>query len=286
MQTNAPTVRVRIVGGLGNQMFSAAAAMALARRLGARLEFELYQFRSSSARTAPYELAPFNIPATLCDSRDWRLKPEAAAYRWFKRITLWRQPGHHFDPAFERLSGSVYLKGYFQSWRYFEPIAGEVRAAFDLQSVISDAGRVHAAAAEAAGERGVAVHLRRGDYVQHAERFALLQRDYYERAIRLIGRAVDGPKFFVVSDDLGAAHTMFADWPDTQFAMGGTAFDDMHLIASCRHHIIANSSFSWWGAYLSRWQDGLTIAPRTWFSREVSLQTFMDDTYLPGWLLA
>ena len=294
MQAAAPTVRVRIVGGLGNQMFCAAAGMALARRLGAQLEFELYQFRDTSAKNLPYELGPFNLPAKLCHLKDWRFKPEAALYRWWKGMTLgskaaaprlWRQPGHHFDPQFERLSGDVYLKGYFQSWRYFDAIAPEVRKAFDLKPTISKAGVAQAAAAESAGERSVAVHLRRGDYTQHTQRFALLQKDYYERAVRLINRAVDRPKFFVVSDDAGAARDMFSDHPEVSFAHGTTAFDDMHLIASCHHHIIANSSFSWWGAWLSPWGNGLTVAPRTWFSRSVSLQTYVDDTYPTGWLL-
>jgi len=293
MQTAAPTVRVRIVGGLGNQMFGAAAGMALAKRLGANLEFELYQFRESSGQTLPYELAPFNLPAKLSRTTDWRFKPEASAYRWWKRITagsaghapvLWRQSGHHFDAEFERLSGDVYLKGYFQSERYFANIKAEVRKAFDLAALVSDVGRHHAAAARAAGERGVAVHVRRGDYVKHADRFVLLQRDYYDRAVRLVNRAVDKPQFFVVSDDPAAAREMFVDRPDTLFAAGGSAFDDMHLIASCHHHIIANSSFSWWGAYLSPWQDGLTIAPRAWFSRSVSLHTYVDDTYAAGWI--
>jgi Glycosyl transferase family 11 len=294
MQTTAPTVRVRIVGGLGNQMFGAAAGMALAKRLGAKLEFELYQFRASSAQTLPYELAPFNLPADLSRTRDWRFKSEASVYRWWKRVTagaagghvpvLWRQPGHHFDPEFERLSGNVYLKGYFQSERYFANIKAEVRKAFDLSALISEAGRAQAAAAGAVGERSVAVHVRRGDYVQHTDRFALLQRDYYDRALRLVNRAVDKPRYFVVSDDPAAAREMFADRPDTTFAAGGSAFDDMHLIASCHHHIIANSSFSWWGAWLSPWKEGLTIAPRAWFSRAVALHTYVDDTYPEGWV--
>jgi hypothetical protein len=283
---SAPRVRVRIVGGLGNQMFGAAAGMALAQRLSAALEFELYQFRESSAKTLPYELAPFDLPATLVHGTDWRFKAQAAPYRWLKGISVWRQPGHHFDAQFEQLSGSVYLKGYFQSWRYFAPIAAKVRAAFDLRKAISEVGRVHANAAQAAGQRGVAVHVRRGDYAEHQARFTLLHKDYYERALRLIARAVDRPQFFVVSDDLSAARELFAERPDTVFVAGGTAFDDMHLIASCQHHIIANSSFSWWGAYLSPHSDGLTIAPRAWFSREVSLGTYMDDTYPDGWLLA
>lgn len=285
MQTTAPTVRVRVVGGLGNQMFCAAAGMALAQRLSAALEFELYQFRESSAKTLPYELGPFDLPATLVQSNDWRYKSQAGPYRWLRGITVWRQPGHHFDPQFEHLSGTVYLKGYFQSWRYFAPIAAKVRDAYDLRRAISEVGRVHAAAAQAAGQRAVAVHVRRGDYAQHQSRFTLLHEDYYQRAIRLIARAVDRPQFFVVSDDLSAARSLFADRPDTTFVEGGTAFDDMHLIASCQHHIIANSSFSWWGAYLSRNEDGLTLAPRAWFSREVSLQTYVDDTYPDGWLL-
>jgi Glycosyl transferase family 11 len=267
-------------------MFGAAAGLALAQRLGATLELELYRFRESSAKTLPYELGPFELPAALVQSNDWRFKSQAAPYRWLKGITVWRQPAHHFDPQFEQLSGTVYLKGYFQSWRYFAPIGAKIREVFDLRKAISEVGRVHATAAQAAGQRAVAVHVRRGDYTEHQARFTLLHKDYYERAIRLTARAVDRPQFFVVSDDLSAARELFAERPDTVFVAGGTAFDDMHLIASCQHHIIANSSFSWWGAYLSRHEGGLTIAPRAWFSRDVSLQTYLDDTYPEGWLLA
>jgi hypothetical protein len=266
---------VRIVGGLGNQMFGAAAGMALAKRLGASLELEHYQFRASSAQTLPYQLSAFNLPATQ----------SPAPRRWLNPMKVWRQAGHHYDPEFEQLSGSVYLKGYFQSWRYFQGAATEVRKALDLEPAISATGRRMAADAEMAGERSVAVHLRRGDYTQHAERFALLQKDYYERAIRLLTRAVDRPKFFVVSDDAAAARAMFEGFPDSTYAVGGTAFDDMHLIAACHHHVIANSSFSWWGAWLSPWRDGLTVAPRAWFSRQVAVQTYMDDTFPPGWIL-
>lgn len=294
MSNQKPTVRVRIVGGLGNQMFGAAAGIALARRLGATLEFEWYKYPANATETRPYELGPFNLGVKLWYAKDWRFKREAALYRAWKRWTAtpgeplpvaWRQEGHHFDPAFDRLSGNVYITGYFQSWRYFADAESEIRKTFDLKPIISPTGRLFAAAAAAAGENSVAVHLRRGDYAQHAERFVLLQQDYYQRAIGLISRAVDRPQFFVVSDDGGAARELFADWPDATFAEGTTAFDDMHLIASCRHHVIANSSFSWWGAWLSPQLDGLTIAPRAWFSRAISLQTFTDDTYPQGWFL-
>ncbi len=274
-------------------MFAAAAGIALAKRLNATLEFEHYRFRKSSRATLPYELGSFNLPGKLVLVADWRNKPEAAAYRWWKKVivgstdipTVWRQLGHHFDPQFGRLTGSVYLKGYFQSWLYFDNAADEVRKAFDLRPLLSEGGRLRAQAAELAGKRAVAVHVRRGDYTLHTDQFALLQKDYYERAVRLITRAVERPIFYVVSDDLTAARAMFADQPGTTFAEGGGAFDDMHLISSCHHHIIANSTFSWWGAWLSPWADGVTIAPRTWFSRPMSLRTYMDDMFPAGWLL-
>lgn len=289
-----PTVRVRVVGGLGNQMFCAAAGMALAQRLGADLEFGIDKILRMKQRK--FELAAFNLKARLIEGDGWQFSRRAAPLHYLRGLiagdsahptTIWRQRGHHFDPEFLALTGNVFLRGFFQSPRYFDNVVPEVRAAFDLKPLISDAGRD--VAAQAAGDDSIALHIRRGDYVSvaaNADIFTTLGADYYLNALGLLRRIAPKPRIFVVTDDQPAARELLTDVPGLIFPEGTTAFDDMHLISSCRHHIVANSSFSWWGAYLDARPDGLTIAPRHWFKRPAALRMYTDDTYPDGWLIA
>ena len=286
--TARPFVRVRITGGLGNQMFAAAAGMALSQRLGASLEFALYKYARLKQRH--YELGVFGLDARLVQKSKWayaRLAAPALALGLGGQgpATVWQEPGFHYDDSFERLTGNVYLKGFFQSPRYFASAAGEVRRAFDLKPHLSDAGRGLAAAA--AGDDSVAVHIRRGDYVTNPDNhpiFPALDAGYYGNALSLLSRLPARPRLFVVSDDADAARALLADWPGATFVTGTTHFDDMHLISSCRHRVIANSSFSWWGAWLDSRPGGVTIAPQGWFTREYMMRNHTLDLYPAGWV--
>jgi len=289
-----PTVRVRVVGGLGNQMFCAAAGMALAQRLNAELEFGIDKILRMKQRA--YGLAPFQLKAKLIEGDGWQFSRRAAPLHQLRNLfasggahptTIWRQRGHHFDPAFLELAGNVFLRGFFQSPRYFANIVPEVRAAFNLTPLLSESGRK--LVASAAGDDSIAVHIRRGDYVSipsNANIFTTLDADYYGNALKFLRRVVPNPRVFVVSDDMAAARALLQGIPDLTFANTETPFDDMNLISACRHHIIANSSFSWWGAFLDARPDGLTIAPRHWFKKPAALRMFTDDTYPEGWLIA
>ena len=287
-------VRVRVIGGLGNQMFCAAAGMALAHRLDADLEFGIDKILRMKQRE--FGLAAFHLKAKLIEGDSWRFSRRAIPLYQLRALlgggaghstTIWRQRGHHFDPEFLNLKGDVFLRGFFQSPRYFDNVIPQVRAAFDLRPLLSNTGRK--LAKDAAGDESIALHIRRGDYVSvasNADIFTTLGADYYRHALQLLGRIVHSPRVFVVTDDVAAARVLLEGVPGLIFAEGGTAFDDMHLISSCRHHIIANSSFSWWGAFLDPRPDGLTIAPRHWFKRPAALRMYTDDTYPDGWLIA
>ena len=294
-ENRAPIVCAKIVGGLGNQMFCAAAGMALARRIeGAALEFDLRQYAHQTLRA--YELDLFHLPATIrrCratpDGTLWsRLtgsKPNSHGKPPGWKFAVWKQQGFHYDPSFHALRGSVHITGYFQSAKYFDEIAPQVRRSFDLRPHLSPSGQKNIEAAH--GDDTVAVHVRRNDYVSDAKTTAIhgiLDAEYYRRALGFITRIVEKPRFFVVSDDENGARELLQEIPGATFVSGTTHLDDMHLISSCRHRIIANSSFSWWGAWLDSRTDGVTIAPRAWFSRTRMLKIFIDDLYPSGWLL-
>jgi Glycosyl transferase family 11 len=291
----APTVCVRILGGLGNQMFCAAAGLALAHQLHARLEFDLREYKRDKLRQ--YELGIFELPASVHEEGPltlqafWsrlvrgRLLAGRAPADW--TAAVWEQPSFQYDPSFHAIRGSVYISGYFQSPKYFAAIADLVRQSFDFHRHLSPTGRALVEAAR--GDDTIAVHVRRGDYVTNPKATAVhgvLGASYYSRALDLVTRLVDKPRVFVVTDDEAAARAVLPTWPDgTRFVSGTSHFDDMQLIASCRHRVIANSSFSWWGAWLDGRSDGLTVAPRAWFGRKRMLKVYVDDLYPTGWFL-
>ena len=276
-------------------MFCAAAGLELAHQLHARLEFDLRDYKHDKLRQ--YDLGMFDLPASVRGEGSptlhafWsrlargRLRAAGAPADWTGAV--WKQRGFHYDPSFHALRGSVYISGYFQSPKYFEAIAEKVRDSFHLHRHLSSTGRCLIETAR--GDDTIAVHVRRGDYVSNAKTtgiHGLLGASYYSRALGLFTKIIDKPRVFVVSDDEVAARAVLPKWPDgTQFVSGTTRFDDMQLIASCRHRIIANSSFSWWGAWLDSRTDGVTVAPRAWFARKRMLKIYVGDLFPVGWFL-
>lgn len=289
-EVERPIVKVRISDGLGNQMFQAAAGMALAQRLDANLEFGIYEYGRDQLRK--YELDRFELGASTYSGPRWKFSERNILIQKIRNrllaqgqlpTTIWRQSGFHFNEDIASLAGNVCLRGTFQSHRYFESASNLIRGKFSLLQHLSDRGKELAVAAQ--GDMTVAVHVRRGDYLNNQGSFPILTADYYRKALGLIAKTVRNPRLFVVTDDLHEAREALADWPDAIFAECTTQFDDMHLISACRHRVIANSSFSWWGGFLGSRHDGITVAPRTWFTRKLSQTFHLGDLFPPGWLL-
>lgn len=169
---------------------------------------------------------------------------------------------YQYDRHFERLSGSIYLKGFWQSVRYFESASDAVRQELRFNNArranFSWIDRVR-------NTLSVSMHVRRGDYLLSADRWTC-SKDYYDNAMSLLRSRLESPHFFIFSDDPAWCQENF-DAQDTtvvnddQFREG---LDDLDLMTACRHHIIANSSFSWWGAWLANRPDQIVIAPKYW----------------------
>ena len=133
----------------------------------------------------------------------------------------------------------------------------------------------------------VSVHIRRGDYISNKDTNALLgvcPMDYYDRAIAYIVERVVNPCFYFFSDDIAWVRRTFSLPFQSRFVdhnSGRQSFNDMRLMSLCRHHIIANSSFSWWGAWLGRNGDKTVIAPRRWFRRDImDLKDLCPDSWV------
>lgn len=302
-------ITISVMGGLGNQMFQYAAARALAETHGVGVGIDLSTIGRDPKRS--YLLDRLSVPERPLEraSHDIAKTARAAtALRWHARGAralarlglrgVPQLPGayvekhFHFDPDFFRLGPDIRLHGYFQSEHYFAPIAGHIREAFRPREPFGEAAR-QTADAIARAALPVSIHIRRGDYihsVENARVHGILHADYYGRALQMLAdRLGAGMTLFVFSDDPDAAREVFARLPDTraEFVSGDPQrpWEDMALMARCRHHVIANSSFSWWGAWLDPSPDKIVIGPRQWFA-PAALRRFNTCDLCPsGWIL-
>ncbi|MBC7282754.1 alpha-1,2-fucosyltransferase [Hoeflea sp.] len=264
-----------INGGLGNQMFQYAAGRALALRHGAELLLDtrifdgstqfglgLHHFAIAARQGLPAEMPPERRQQRLryLIWRGLKLKPH-----------LLRENGLSYNAAFESAGDGVYLKGYWQSERYFKPVEAAIRADFQIVTPPSPANA--AVLAELAERPAISLHIRRGDYVKDSRTNAThgtCSLDYYRRAVDLIAaRMTEKPVIYTFSDD----PAWVRDNLILPFAMrvmdhndSDHNYEDLRLMSACRHHVIANSSFSWWGAWLNPSEDKIVVSPDRWFA--------------------
>ena len=276
---------VKLQGGLGNQMFQYAAGRSLSLRLGTPLKLDRSRMDHPVPGSTPwrYALGAMHIGEDFADTREVeelsgqeRTGLRKLVHRVRRatglsppRATVLRDRDFRFLPEFHEVSGDVYLDGYWQSEKYFLGISETVRREFSLRRPLEGVDREFG---EAIGrDDSVSIHVRRGDYVSNPEanRFhGLCGAGYYRRCMAIVSEKVGAPRFVVFTDDPAWARgnmdvprgTAFVDWDQPR---DGSV--DLELMRRCRHHILANSSFSWWGAWLGSRQGSLVLAPARWF---------------------
>jgi hypothetical protein len=139
---------------------------------------------------------------------------------------------------------------------------------------------------EIGNTNAVSLHVRRGDYVHNstnAATYEVCSLDYYRASIRHMAERIQQPKFFIFSDDIAwVKNNLKIDFPHhyVDCNHGEESYNDMRLMSLCQHHIIANSSFSWWGAWLNPNREKIVIAPKNWFAIERDTR----DLYSAGWM--
>lgn len=272
-------VVVKLVGGLGNQMFQYACAKRIALVNSALLKLDISNVGGRSGRA--YGLCHLNISAEVASGADIERFRKSdfirkALYRAhlvhtpYRERNVVRERFFHFDEKILSLSDDVYLEGYWQSERYFRDIKDVVRREFSFKhEPDSENKRI---ADEIRRTNAISVHVRRGDYVSDPEInqvHGVCPAEYYGRAAKLIADSVDRPHFFIFSDDPKWVRTnLHLEYRSTYVAhnSGDRSFEDLRLMSLCKHHIIANSSFSWWGAWLSSDPTKQVIGPGKWLS--------------------
>lgn len=242
----------------------------------AELKIDVSGFKEYRLRE--YLLDNFSIQAKFASSKEVKdLKVQKKSL--FKRIlarsdvpasTYILEKLFCYNPDVLVLPDGVYLEGYWQSEKYFKDIKTIIRQDFTLKR--PQKGQNKKLAGLIGSSESVSIHIRRGDYIldpQVNKVHGTCDLDYYYGAIDKLTKSVHSPSFFIFSDDPKWVqdHICLA-YPTTYVDFNGPdkAYEDLSLMSQCRHHIIANSTFSWWGAWLNENPDKMVIAPKRWFN--------------------
>jgi len=268
---------VRIIGGLGNQLFQYAAARRIAYFHSVELALDISEFQHLEDRN--YCLHHFNIIERIATHEEveaglgkYPKVIRSIAFLWLSnsKRRLIKEKHFHFDPAILQAPDNVYLDGYWQSEKYFKDIEGIIRKEYTVKSLPD---KINQAMAEKISlTNSVSIHIRRGDYVtkDKTNQFhGTCTLEYYDTAVNELARVIKDPTFFVFSDDIEWARE-YLKLPYPVIFVGHNSpekgFEDLRLMSLCNHHIIANSTFSWWGAWLSTNKNKIVYTPKRWFA--------------------
>ncbi|MAD98067.1 MAG: alpha-1,2-fucosyltransferase [Flavobacteriaceae bacterium] len=251
-------VTVRILGGLGNQMFQYAYAKSL-QQLGYAVQLDLSAIKKYTLHGG-YQLDKFQIDLTEA-SNSGVLLAKLNVYNTFKERNLL------FHESFLKLPKRGYVKGYFQTEKYFHQIRPDLLTQFQLKQSFSEKAEFYKKAI-AEAKSSCSIHIRRGDYVSNKsaqEIHGSCSLEYYQRAISRILETSKNTEFFIFSDDLDWVKSNLEVPKPTYVDIQGIPHEDMLLMSQCDHNITANSSFSWWGAWLNTNPEKMVISPKQWY---------------------
>lgn len=285
-------ITVDIFGGLGNQMFQYALGRHLALKNNSELTLRFIDVGAFSKRE--YVLGCFKLAQGIQVEKAVGNRQEGFLRKireiLGRKETIVREKSFPFDSSvLNSREKNIHLFGYWQSEKYFKDIRKIILEDFAFIKPLNR--RNQETLLEITDSNSVSIHVRRGDYVadkKTQEFHGVYGSDYYSKAIKAVSKMVrqahHEPVFFFFSDDIDWVkkniktkfNNVYVDWNT-----GDRSYVDMQLMKSCKHNILANSSFSWWGAWLNQNPNKIVIAPTHWF-RDPSVDTI--DLIPEGWM--
>ena len=263
-------VIIKLMGGIGNQMFEYAFGAQL-HALGYKVKYDISELEQYKIHSG-YELEKvFNLKLEYASEIELRKYKLTIFNRILRKLNLHNSWIVQRDFAFNirylrlKINKICYLDGYWQSEKYFSSITEIIRNKFTFPS-LDERNKIYLA--DIQNTESVSIHVRRGDYVNHSLHGGICDLDYYQKAIEYIKQKVKDPFFVIFSNDI--------EWCKQNLSIdnsvyitdnsGDNSYKDMQLMSLCNHNIIANSSFSWWGAWLNQNPQKIIIAPSKCFN--------------------
>lgn len=272
----------RIIGGLGNQMFQYAVGRALSLARGQRFCLDVSEFSDYGLHQGFELMRVFDCVAEIATQNEldcvlgWQGLPHVRKLLARNGLSVVRskkfvvEPHFNYWPGILDVPNDCYLMGYWQSEKYFKIVDFDLSFDFVFKRQLD--GINYDLARSMSTCESVGLHVRRGDYVSNVNALAVhgvCSLDYYRRAIRYVSERLENPCFFVFSDDMDwVVENLKIDSPCyyVGFNRAENSYVDMQLMSLCRHNVIANSSFSWWAAWLNRNPEKIVVAPSKWFA--------------------
>lgn len=288
---------VKLQGGLGNQLFQYAFARGVSSKLKTDFRLDQAPFHTYY-KLHKYSLDHFNVQENPARGLDFYgfvwIRRHARTFSFILRHILrnktalipffYPEKGQRFDPDVF-LKNNRYFDGYWNTEKYFTDIKGELQKEIAMKCPLSPYSQGISDAIKASN--AISLHVRRADYVSNKkvqESFGICSMEYYQAAIAHIAVKVPSPHFFIFSDDHAWASENFRSLPYPVTCVSNTAdknYEDLTLMSQCKHNIIANSTFSWWGAWLNKNPLKIVVAPKTWF---ISKNFDTSDVVPESWL--
>lgn len=288
---------IQLQGGLGNQMFQYAFAsiLGLKNKTKVVIEGSIFERVEKTPGFTPrkFELAIFDI------HYEWNTEPDVFLFHHLSKINklkkklgfnypkIYNEPSFGFQSDFLSIKAPVYLKGYFQSYKYLVGYENFVRQLFSFPiEALDDINRK--LLIKIKNSNSIAIHIRRGDYVSDkmtAQYHGSCSLDYYLEAIKLVASKNKDFTLVFFSDDSDWAKEQFNDLPYSKIIVdhnkGEDSWKDMLLMSICNHNVIANSSFSWWAAWLNDNQSKIVVAPKKWFqAKEIDINSIIPQEWI------
>jgi len=295
LEIETQMIFVNILGGIGNQMFQYAFGYAISQKKRGFFKLDISDFKTYSMRN--YELGLFNINTAFAFKEEvekLKYKDENIFAKVLRKVrkkerTLseqyYKEPHFNFDQKVYDIKEDVYFEGYWQSERYFKKYRKDLLKQFSLSKEIHLHSQQYKIKIE--NTESVSLHIRRGDYVTCTQANSVhgtCTLDYYKDAVLIIEEKVKSAHFFIFSDDLDWVKVnldFIENITFVELAEDIPDHEEMFLMSQCKHNIIANSSFSWWGAWLNKNPDKIVLAPNKWFN-DSSINT--QDLIPEGWI--
>jgi hypothetical protein len=266
-------------GRLGNQMFQFASTIGISKKIGTEAKFPLENCFINQ-QTGPFDPSLGRNIDVKCELANCFEIPDDffIPARHIRTDFVYRENDFRFEERAFKVPEYTAVAGYFQTEKYFSHCREEIRSIFKFKNEVLTNAKTFLESIKSRGNEIVSVHVRRGDYTQSPNHHPPCELEYYNRAFEQMGKNYT---FLVFSDDPAwCKNNLIGE--NLAFSNLSSHFEEICCMSLCDHHIMANSSFSWWGAWLNRSESKRVIAPQRWFGPALIKDT--SDIYCDSWI--